>query len=229
MKKLLTMSALLLVALLLFTGCPKDPAPNGNGLPGTWSQSVQMFTNNRNCWSNKGTLIYDNTNKAFVFNLNAGELTGNDIPDSGKFDTWWFPVTTDANYTGFKATATTTQSTYCGFIFNLTEVSNQWSYYYIVLSDSKFMLKKCINGTSSNILSWTADDAIKPTPQENEVLVYKDTDSSIIIKINGVTVYTITSPEIHEGQCGVVCCVSNTQYNNGTEITTTWKFKEFQR
>ena len=23
--------------------------------------------------------------------------------------------------------------------------------------------------------------------------------------------------------------LSNTQYNNGTEITTTWKFKEFQR
>ncbi|MBO4507191.1 MAG: hypothetical protein J5747_00965 [Spirochaetaceae bacterium] len=228
MKKLLTMSALLLVALLLFTGCPKEPAPNGNGLPGTWSQSVQMITSNRNCWSNKGTLIYDNTNKAFVFNLNAGELTGNDIPSNNSFKTWEFPTTTDTNYTGFKATVSTTSGSYCGFLFNCT-TNDTWSYYYLVLSNGSFMLKQCLNNNYSSIAPWTPDAAIKPTPQENEVLVYKDTDSSIVIKINGVTVYTITAPQLHEGQCGVTCCVSDTNYNNGTEITTTWKFKEFQR
>lgn len=219
MKKLLTMSALLLVALLLFTSCPSGPAQI------TWASSVEMDTSTNTAFG-VGTVTYNQSQKKYVYNINAGNVTGDNVPDSGRFKSHFFTVTTDDTYLGFKATVDTTEDTYCGFLFN-AKYQNAWSYYILFLSDDSFMLKKCISGTSSTVASWTTNAAINAAPEENEVIVYKE-GSAIYIKINGTIVYTLENPQLQSGKCGVVCCLNDDDVTAGTEITTNWKFTGFQ-
>ena len=220
MKKLLTMSALLLVALLLFTSCPSGPAQI------TWASSVEMNTNTNTVFG-VGTLSYNSTNNKFVFNIDAGDVTGTTyVPSSGSFKSNFFTVTTDDTYLGFKATVDTTEDTYCGFVFN-AKYQNAWSYYILFLHGNSYMLKKCISGTSSTVASWTTNAAINAAPEENEVIVYKE-GSKIIIKINGTEVYTITNPQLQSGGCGPVCCINDDDVEHHTTVTTNWKFNAFQ-
>ena len=227
MKKLLSVAALLMIALFFFTGCPSEP-PDPNALPGLWT-TPELNTSPTTFWLNKGNLIYNNEDKTFVFNCNTSELTGDNIPGDGKFQYYLHLLTTDENYSGFKSTVSSTTDTYYGFVFNCTYSGGTWSYYVINFYKNKFLLQKMVNDQKYTMNSWSINSAINASSTENEILVYKDTDSSIVIKVNGQSIYTITNPQLTSGRIGVSCCVSDDDYNNGTEITTTWKFKEFQR
>ncbi len=227
MKKLLSVAALLMIALLFFSGCAKDADPNA--LPGVWATSVELNTSPHSFWLNKGNLTYNNENKTFVYNCNAGELTGDYAPGNNRFNTHLHLLTTDSNYTGFKATVSSSADAYYGFVFNCTYSGSTWSYYLIYVHNNKFFIQKMINEELTDITpSWTVNTAINDSSTENEVLVYKDNDSSIVIKFNGETIYTITNPQISLGKIGVACCVSGSDCAANTAVTTNWKFTGFQ-
>ncbi len=226
MKKLLTMSALLLVALLLFTSCPSEPDPNA--LPGTWAPSVEMNTTTRNLFDGHGSLTYQSSSKSFVYTLeHPDQLT--DKPDEGEFTYYPIPLTSDDTYTGFKATVSGTPSPNVGFIINFTRNSSTGkdTYYTILLHDGSYRIRKTINDVTTEVTDWTPDDAINEESEGNEVLVYKD-GTSLIIQVNGVTVHRIESPAITFGKCGVICAVSGAECVSSETVTATYKFTNFQ-
>ena len=227
MKKILGALLVLMVATLLFTGCQKEVDPNA--LPGSWSPSAEIDGEPYTFKGGKATITKTGNNQ-FTYICNTSELDSQYKPDSG-FVSTAYSITTDPVYTGFRAVASSSEDTYYGFVFNHTYNTNtqKHSYYYLVLSDQYFSLKKCVEGSFSTVRDWTQKDAIKANPDENEVLVYKDTNSDIVIKINDTEVCTITSPSLTIGRCGICACVSKDDCDNNRTITSTFKFLQFQR
>ena len=226
MKKLLSVAALLMIALLFFTGCAKDADPNA--LPGAWSPSAEQYGSFTATFGGKGTLVQSGTNQ-YTFSVDTAEIPDANKPTAGRFSWWVKNITTDPIYTGFKATVTSTADTYYGFSFNCTTTSDQWSYYAIFFHSNKFLINKIVNDSPTTIISWTPNTAINEAPTENEILIYKDAESNIVIKANGTEIYKLTSPQLTIGKCGVVLAVSDVDCNAGREISTLYTFKEFQR
>ena len=168
MKKLLTLSALLLAALLLFTACPSEPDPNA--LPGSWPTTVSLRTDTLNLFDKTGGgetgTLTAGANKTFVYNLpDPSQLETN--PGTG-YRSITCTVTNDSDFTGFEATATSTAE-YYGFAFNIT-TGQTWSYYLLDISDNAFQIRSRNGSTYDTEIGWTRSAAINATGT-NTVLV----------------------------------------------------------
>lgn len=226
MKKLLQVSAVLLAAVLMFAGCKNNADEGGDDLPGKWTNELQFFelqsTDNRTgCQitaSGDGNVICKNDNPT---------QTDPDHPlTENHFRNNLYAFASDINLTGFEATAkcTSAYSTY-GFSFN---ISDDWkNMYQINFQNNYFIIQKEIDGTWSDVKSWTKNTAIKAEPAENSVVVYKD-GNSIIIKVNGTNIYTIENPEITQGKIGYQPSVGYEDIASATAYTITYKLKQAQ-
>lgn len=228
MKKLLTLSALLLAALLLFTACPSEPDPNA--LPGSWPTNITLRSSTSTLFDKEGGgetgTLTPRANKTFVYELpDPTEL--DEYPETGSYTATTSIITTnDSDCTGFEAEVTSTAE-YYGFAFNLTN-GQSWSYYILDLSGTSYRVRYK-NGSSSDIeIGWTPNAAINATGT-NKVLVYKDRNNKIIIKINDEVVHTIENPIFRSGKVGVLCCVTGEECLSSDSIGTTFKFLRFQK
>lgn len=227
MKKLLTLSALLLAALLLFTACPSEPDPNA--LPGSWPTTVSLYSSTITLFGKAGGgetgTLTPRANKTFVYELpDPTQLAS--YPNSNSYRLMPCSLTNDSDFTGFEAEATSTAG-YYGFAFNIT-TGTSWSYYILNLSDDSFQIKS-VNGSTDDLeIGWTRSAAIRASGT-NKILVYKDRNNHIIIKINDELVHTIEDPLFRSGRVGVVCCVTAEECASSDSIGTTFKFLRFQK
>ena len=238
MKKLLTISAILLASALIFTGCTQPTNgenPSTNPGPGNWSTTANWYSGtygpvfeNADKTISCGSVSQDGQGGAVYTNTNPVETqTGSNVLTQSTFRSNAYKIISDLDITGFEGTAkcTSEHSTY-GYDFY---VSSDWSNYYeLFLWGSHFMLKKRINNTNSIIQNWTSSSAIKAEPSENKITVYKD-GNAIKILINGTNVYTINNPEITSGTVAYICGISYEDIHNNTNITATYKVTNLQR
>ena len=229
MKKLLKVSILLLTAALLFSGCSNaSSSSEDDSLPGTWTENTGYYSSFAAPY--QGSTL-TGTNNTFVYTLTKpAEVADEDKPEEGTFSYYKYGVTKEKNFTGFKAKAScTSPNSGYGFIFCETSTENKvYSYYTLILCGKSFILSEKVNGTSAKLYEWTQDNAIETEPEENEIIVYTDDDSSIIININGSNVAAIRSPKLSKGACGICCNISSTDVKNNTPIAATYTFEEFQ-
>ena len=228
MKKLLSVSILLMAALLLFVGCPKEADPNA--LPGAWPTTVQLRSSTGYAFTDAsdndiGSLT-PRANKTFEYVLDD-PYEVSPKPSAGSYTATTFTVANDTDLTGFEVEVTSTAE-YCGLAFNITTGSS-WSYYMLDLSPNSFMIRSKNGSTTDTEIGWTRSAAIKTTGQTNKILVYKDTDGHILVKINDVLVHTIENPLFTSGKVGVECCATGEECAAHDAIGTTFKFLRFQK
>ena len=216
---------MILAAILAMglTSCKNNADPDA--LLRKWTSNAMM-----NSW----TLSSSNTrlsSSGYTFNYTSDNdlntITYPDKPDTFNFATW--AVTQENTFTGFKATASTTPagSPY-GFSFFIDINNQKWTYYTLIIAGNAIKVSYTpYTGDSTTIINWKEDDAINASGQ-NEVVVYTDKDSSIIININGKTVGIIRSPVLKVGYCGIIGAVTYDSYTSNTKIKSTYTFKEFQ-
>ena len=199
-------------------------------MPGTWSSTAEFNTNSSHPFGTISSLTNDGSNKFTYVLANAHSCETAYNPGDGNYNSKIYASSKDADFTGFKATAKSTASEYYGFAFNINIVNEAWSYYYIVLSDTSFIIFQKINGgTSTKVVDWTQHNAVKASTEENKITVYADKDSTIHILINGTDVYQIKNPVLKQGQIGPVVCLKDTDVTNNVSLTTTYTFTEFQK
>jgi len=228
MKKLLTVTAVLLTAALFFTGCKNAAnSDGGEDLPGKWKSDLNFYpAQNANVERTGGVLTTDGKGTAIFQNTNPTQPDPANPIIERNFRNDIYKFSKENNLTGFEATAKSTSS-YCtyGFSFN---ISNDWkNMYQIILEYDSFEIQKEIDGTWSIIKNWTQNNAIKLEPAENTVTVYKD-GNSIVIKVNGTTIHTIENPEITKGSVGYMPSVAYEDIESGTGYTITYKLKQAQ-
>ena len=230
MKKLLSLAAVLLTAALIFTGCQNasSSSDDGDKLPGTWLSTTDFenFTNHEafgpgSSFSSKG-------NGAYEYKLTDVSTTTK-RPSEGQFKNHIYAVTRNADFTGFKATAKSTASEYYGFAFNINIEGENWKYYSVVLSNTSFTIDYNAPGADAELAPWTKNNAIKASPEENNVTVYADKDSTIHILINNADVHQIKNPVLTQGYVGAICCLKYTDIANNTVCTANYNFKEVQK
>ena len=225
MKKLLPLGLIIAAVLSLgLMGCKQNA--DEEKLPGTWTSTALMDTwdlssTNTRLRSSNYTYNYTSDNTLSNFNYPTA-------PNSFTYTTW--AVTQEKTFTGFKASASTNpaDSPY-GFAFCIDiNESKDWTYYTLVIEDNAIKVRyKPYTGDSTTVVDWTENEAIK-TSGTNEVLVYADKDSSIIININGTNVAIIRSPVLKSGYCGIIGAVTYESYTENSRISSTYTFKEFQ-
>ena len=230
MKKLLTIAAVLLTAALVFTGCSNPASGGGEGgpsLPGNWKTTANYFDANTQSVFETGSITFDGKGGAIYNNAAPKETkTGEDELKVNEFRFDSYKLVRDLDFTGFEGTAscTSTYSTY-GYRFN---VSSDWkNLYEIIIQGQQALIRKRINGTTTKLTDWETYSCIKAEPSENTFTVYKD-GSSIVIQINGTTIYTISNPEITNGGIACTCGISYDDILHQTNIKTTYKLSKFQ-
>ena len=229
MKKILKVSIFLIISALFFAGCNNGSSSSGGGdeeLPGNWSSQTKYLSFSKGPF--KGSSL-TRTNNKYVYTLEKPkDIDDKDKPSKG-FNYTMYPIT-EENFIGFKATASSTSAdTGYGFIFSGSiDSDKKWSYYTLLLNRGDFKLRQTIKDDTTDLTEWKSDTAINNEPDENEVVVYTDDDSSIIIQINGSTVSTIRSPVLPLGFCGIICSVAVEDVKNNTPIVQTYEFEEFQ-
>ena len=229
MKKLLSISAVLLTAALIFTGCAQPTVPeNTNPGPGTWTSNVNFLEEfSENFWTrSKNLMTYNCTNPSSL-----------NIP-SGKTLSSWVSYSADKVY-GFKAKIKQDKFTdgEYGFIFfyddKNTESPTDDSYYQLSFWKESYILYKRINGTMTCLstpegtnYSNTFNDAIKPEGQENEVIVYSE-GNNLVIKVNGTTIKTITR-ELEPGTVNALVKIPYSVQQNNKTFNTDFTVLSFQ-
>ena len=231
MKKLLSISAVLLTAALIFTGCAQPTVPeNTNPGPGTWTSNVNFLEEfSENFWTrSKNLMTYNCTNPSSL-----------NIP-SGKTLSSWVSYSADKVY-GFKAKIKQDKFTdgEYGFIFfyddKNTDSVDDDSYYSLSFWDESYILYKVINGTSTCLSSSTSNgttysntynSAIKPEGQENEVIVYSE-GNNLVIKVNGTTIKTITR-ELEPGTVNALVKIPYSVQQNNKTFNTDFTVLSFQ-
>ena len=205
-------------------GC-KDPVNNDGGeeLPGKWTTNATCWGAYTNQYPAGCSITVDNTK--VTYKLTPSNMTNAEEKPSEGFTYWRYEFTQEDIFTGFKATASCS-SAECGygFVFCL----NNYDAYVLLLNDDGFKVTKKIGDEVAKFCEWTSGDYIKAEPGENEVLVYTDTDGSIVIKINGHLAYTIRNPELKKGHIGFTTNVGKGDLDSGKPITITYKFEKFQ-
>ena len=228
MKKLLTVTAVLMAAALIFTGC-KNAANSDDGgedLPGTWTSDAEVFEKYKDHPGRKITV----TDKTVTFTCTPSEVESSDVPSQG-FYSYPYSFTTESIYTGFKVSASGSSSkSGCGLLFCGQDVGdNSWSGYKLLLDYDGFMLEQIDEGKYSDITTnWVTNSAIKKEPAANDVTIYTDSDSNIVIKINGTKVYTLKNPTYKKGWIGFTANIAKDDVTAGKTVTQKYVFKEFQ-
>ena len=240
MKKLLTLSAVLLAAAMLFTACSNASGGDSDGGgskgdSGSWSTTAKWYTSgaspvfyNSDNSITCGSFTPDGKGGAVYYNQHPVETkTGSDALKSNQFRFTGYLFMSDYDITGFEGTAkcTSANSSY-GFYFNVDE---DWkNLYQVVIQGDGVLIKKRINGTTTTIQDWKTDNAIKAEPSENKIKVAKN-GKNIDISINGVNVYTITNAETTKGSIAGICGIGYDDILNDTPITATYKITRLQR
>lgn len=229
MKKLLTIAAVLLTAALVFTGCSNPASGGGEGgpsLPGNWKTTANYNSGTYTIF-NTGSLSLDGKGGAIYTNATPTETgTGTNVLTANTFRTSCYKLVSDLNFTGFEGTVSCTSaySTY-GYCFNVS--SDFKSYYEVVIQGHGVLIRQYINSAKTILVDWENYSFIKAEPSENTVTVYKD-GNSIVIQINGSTVYTISNPELTMGAIACTCGLSYDDIQHQTNIKTTYKLSKFQ-
>lgn len=231
MKKLLSVTAVLIAAALFFAGCnnaantPED-APEEK-LPGTWTTEADVFSN----YTQKPGRAISVTDKTVTFTCTPSELQSADIPENGGFYSFVYSFTVDNIYTGFKVSASGSSSkSGCGLIFcGKDEDNNSWSGYQLLIDYDGIVLNQYDKGNRTQIIDdWLSNDAIKKEPNTNEIAIYTDSDDSIVIMFNGTKVYTIKNPVHKKGWIGFTTNIAKDDATAGKTVTQKYSFTEFQ-
>ena len=234
MKKFLKATAMLLALAAMFTvaGC-KTNADDENQLPGKWSTSAEFY----DIVNYRGYL--NRTGNTITYELKDPQTNWAKTVTPGKFQTNSLPVTKYSNFTGFKAKASANSGdSGCGFVFNWntktnTDGTDSYSYYYLIIQEKYIFLEEIIDGVDTPLLG-TGDDAwkycssLKEEPSENTIIVFKDKDGSIVIKINNEVAHIIQNPKLKSGAFGVICSCGGKDQAANITITAKYKFLEFQ-
>lgn len=236
MKKLLTLSALLLVYAALFVGCKHEPDPDA--LPGRWSKASSLSFYDPAAGSS-----YTRNGNTYTFESDNPDQVDS-ITDSTSRIYWQTPIR--ETVTGFKASIkkekgiqnSNTAIGY-GFIFN----QNNDQYYALRFSNQYFCIQERDGNSYSYPTKWTStqdgqdyvwvyNTNIYEEPSANEILVYADENLDIVINVNGETIFTIRNPKYKRGN---VRAEAEYTYANKTSLDPDMKtvkvvttFKEFQ-
>ncbi|SFI95754.1 hypothetical protein SAMN04487775_1094 [Treponema bryantii] len=225
MKKLLTISAVLLAAALVFTGC-SNPAANsgdeGEKLPGTWSSSVTYYNDyNQNGWTLKNNTI----------SYKCDDPTTLQIP-TNKVQLLSLPISSDKIY-GVNVKlkqAKFTDSEY-GILFLESGDSsdNTNSYYRLTLWQNSYILYEKLSGHAETLLSVNGEyqnivnNAIKKEGEENDVLFYTEGEE-LVLKINGTEIKRIAN-KLDKGRCHAYVRIP---YDATESIAINYNFVNFQ-
>ncbi len=228
MKKLLTVTAVLLTAALLFTGCKNAAnSDGGEDLPGTWVSSLdyyQPYTAN-NWTGNKNTISYDCSN---VSSLGI---------ETGYTMTYASGLSEGPQLYGVRAKIK--QNTFTDaepgiILFKTSSADGKWdTYYTLTFWKGSYILYEKLSGQERTCISKTSDGtetysntwhkSIKEEGNTNEVLFYTDGDK-LVLKVNGSTVTTIQK-KLDTGDTGA--CIVIPSDATGS-INANWEFLEFQ-
>lgn len=232
MKKIISLSAVLLTAVLLFSGCSNATGGDGSGdsLPGRWKSSTdtyyKTYTFDEDFWGTvtadgKGSVTYKTEKSGYnVFSED------NPVPAKGRISYYSPNFVSDLTYTGFEATASSTSADCVyGFTFNVDSTNN--NKYVLFIQNSSFQLIEQEGNTINTLQKWISDSCIKGEPNENKVTVYKD-GNSIIIMINGKTIHTISNPKYTMGRVGFLCSISNADCIAKRAFTVNYKIEQLQ-
>ncbi len=231
MKKLSFLSLVFAVTTVIFIGCqnPASSSDDGNKLPGTWLSTTNFKSFNNQPFSGISSFFNGGTS-VFEYKLTgAGACATEDIPGNNNFRSVTYPVSKDADFTGFKATVKSSASEYYGFAFNINIAGGVWSYYSIILSDNAYMIKYYHDTSSTTIKSWESHNAIKESTSENKITIYTDKDSTIHVLINETDVYQIKEPVLKQGQFGPIVCLRDPDVTNNVSLTVNYTFKDVQK
>ncbi len=230
MKKLLSISAILLAAALVFTGCSNPSSGSGSdpdALPGKWKTNLDFFTGTNDCKYCGGTITHDGKGGVVYSNPNPTEPDPSSPMEEGHMTSAFYTICADTNLTGFEATAKST-SPYCTYGFGWAISENDWNNMYeLSFEYNGFILYEEINGVWTPIQNWKNDSSIKKEPGENTVIVYKD-GSNIIIKVNGSVIYTIKNAKITKGRLAFRTAIGYEDVQTGEGYTITYKVKQAQ-
>ena len=228
MKKLLSVTAVLIAAALFFAGCnnaantPED-APVEK-LPGTWVSSVPYFDDwSQNNWTaSKNQISYNLANPA---SLNIQQ----------DYSSTYAANITQTQLYGVKAILKQESESGAdiGLVLFQTSGSNgNWdTYYELRFWQNSYILYEKLSGEEPTCLSKngniivTRDNAIKPEGNENEVLFYTDGDD-LVIKVNGTEIKRIEK-KLDSGKTQASITIYDAENTPGP-INASWKFVEFQ-
>ena len=224
MKKLLTFGLILAAVLTLgLTSCINSPET----LPGNWTNTTTFYQGSSTPFK-VGTLTV--TDQTVVYELKKpSEVEKASELEEGYYRSTCYYFTEATNFTGFKATVDSNANGGSGFIFCQSTNDTTWSYYYLYINaKGSIKVDQVINDVSTTIIDWTANAAIKPVGQKNEVLVYTDKTGTIQIKINGTQITEIKEPVLKTGRLGVICTLGYKDVQDENPIKVTYNFTDFQ-
>lgn len=219
MKKLLSITALLMTAVLFFSSCSNASGGSDSGpsLPGSWTSSINYFDPIQ---TEKWTR--DAGNLTYKWNKSASE----------EGVTSWIPLTNDQIY-GVKVKMKQKVFTEAEIGIYLYEdgdyKDNTDSYYALYLWKGSYILKEKLSGQTVTYLSGdgvysnTWNDAIKEEGNENTVLFYTDGDN-LVLKINGTEIKRFKN-KLSTGLCNATMSIPKKAAGN---IEASWSFVDFQ-
>ncbi len=228
MKKLLSISAALLTAALIFTACTQPTNPDGgntNPGPGNWRDMATADHATNAYYTARNGRVITVSGNTVTFTGDKNNLDDADKPTRG-FNYWTNQFTLDGNsFTGFTASAKGTSiKSGCGLVFCGSDTTSSYNAYTLLLANGCFMVRKVTNGTATDMFNdWINADYIKAEPQENEVTVYKD-GSDMYIKINNNLAFVIRNASYTSGWIGFTTNIGA----DDTTVSQTYTFKKVQ-
>ncbi len=237
MKKLLTLTALLLAASLIFTACANgssesdDGGSGGSKLPGTWVKAsgieeTKFFGDlNKNGWTRiKNKINY--TVDVSTLGIQSGYVSRR----------WLGFLDQDIYGVHVKIKQKAFTDTECGIMLFYSDddgdanTQEDAAYYELTFWKGSYILKEKVkNNKDATKLSGDAqsqntwNDAIKKEGNENDVLLYTEGDN-LVLKVNGTTIKTFKK-NLNDGACEA--CVVIPGNATGT-MDVAWNFVEFQ-
>lgn len=227
MKKLLSISAVLLTAALIFTGCAQPTnSDGGNTNPGPGNWRDMTTADHYTSYTARNGRVITVSGNTVTFTGDKNNLDDADKPTDG-FSYWTNQFTLDGNsFTGFTASAKGTSSNSgCGLVFCGTDTATSYNAYTLLLANGGYKVKKVTNGTSTEISGGWINNTnyVKAEPQDNEVTVYKD-GTKLVIKINGNLAFEIREAEYTSGWIGFTTNIGA----DDTTVSQTYTFKKVQ-
>ncbi|MBO4532833.1 MAG: hypothetical protein J5726_03960 [Treponema sp.] len=227
MKKVLKLTALLLIAGAMMMGCKGSPDEEDDGLSGTWTKGITYIepAQNSAVWSKNGS----------KYTFSVAEVSGLGIT-SGRLS-YWTKVISDTPVTGVKLKMTCSSDKAGHGIFLQQDDNNK---YKIMLRDGAVLFEEIKNGVETdlidqsengNISYWTSaawDGYIYTEPTANEVVVYTTTSGSIKLLVNGKEIKEVTNPAFTSFVVAIVGQVTYNDQEAGKPVTSTYEFKKFQ-
>lgn len=232
MKKIISLSAVLLTAVLLFSGCSNAAGGDGSGdsLPGKWVSASSLADNE---YYND----FDNDSWKASKNITSFKCarTKLEIQDGYSRQLWLdsFPKPLYGVHVKIKQKYFTGAE--CGLLLfysdedGNTSTTDDTAYYELSFWKGSYTMREKVKGKEVTQLSGdnqyknTWNDAINEEGKENDVLLYSDGDN-LVLKVNG-TVITTFKRKLNSGTCKSYMYIPS----SATGIMdVNWEYVEYQ-